>query len=633
MRTIHYENYLDKVFGAWIGKSIAGTIGAPYEGRKELFDYDYDPKAIQEMFPNDDLDLQVLWLDVMERKGIHIDSFDLAEAFYNQVPYAPGEYAFFKKNFARGIHPPLSGSFNNRYYVNGMGCPIRSEIWACIAPGNASLAAAYAQKDGVLDHEGDSVYMEQFWAAVEAEAFFESDLDRLFELGASWLPPKTRIAQLVEDTLAWSKAETDWRRVREWIIRDYGHPDCTNLYQNTGFTLLALIHGKGEFIDTTMIALNCGYDTDCSCATAGALLGIIQGAQYLIDTYQFYDTSYKLSIDLTRPSLDLRSLAIDTCRAGLTVAVELNREVEIIDAPPWEPLPAGLPRNFHVEIDYRGVPAIGVGEKRNIVIKIRKYAPQVADTELELALRGPEGWQVDFQPRNVNVTADGLELACCVTVPAELPILMDQNLFELSMKGGQVSQQFTFGIAGAAVWQVYGPFWENVWTPAPTELGEWYYKGLEESYPDADERTDIIRQFHLNARTDGTKDYLPSAPEPVTRQTFEDLVDVADLIGYQGPCVVYAQRQLYSPKDQTVHLLVGHTDAYEVWINGECVSKSDQVDWWTTENRHHSNITLRAGQNTLLLKCIRRGAHASYSMNFSEKGSCMPLVFDLGSYV
>ena len=171
-REIDYNTYLNKVYGAWLGKSIAGTIGAPFEGRKELFDYTYDPKAIEKMLPNDDLDLQVIWLHVLETMGIDICSDDLADAFYRLYPFSPGEYAYFKKNYARGIHPPLSGSFNNRYYINGMGCPIRSEIWACICPGNHTLAAEYAQKDGVLDHCGDSVFAEQFMAAIEAEAFF-----------------------------------------------------------------------------------------------------------------------------------------------------------------------------------------------------------------------------------------------------------------------------------------------------------------------------------------------------------------------------------------------------------------------------------------------------------------------------
>ncbi|MFD0715458.1 ADP-ribosylglycohydrolase family protein [Paenibacillus sp. GCM10027626] len=633
MRTISYEMYLNKVYGAWIGKSIAGTIGAPYEGRKELFEYEYDPKAIQEMFPNDDLDLQVLWLDVMERKGIYIDSEDLAEAFYEKVPYAPGEYAVFKKNYARGIHPPLSGAFNNRYYVNGMGCPIRSEFWACVSPGNPALAAEYAAKDGILDHEGDSVYMEQFWSAVEAEAFFETDLNRLFGLGLKWLPEGTKIRRLVEDTIRWSKGESDWIRVREWIIRDYGHPDCTNLYQNTGFTLLSLIHGEKEFIRSTMIALNCGYDTDCTCATAGALLGIIHGAEYLIETYQFCDTSYKLSIDLTRPSLDLYSLAVDTCRAGLTVAAELNKEVIITAAPEWEPLPTNLPRMLHVDVDYGGVPAIGLGEKRRLTLRVSKYAPQVPDMEWQLTLKGPKGWIIALDARRIELGAGSAELEISVEVPPSLPILMEQNLFELTLSSGRKSQVYTFGLAGAAIWSVHGPFWENVRTPIPTELGEWYFKELEEAIPDPDERTDITRQFHLNAVVDMEKAYLVgAADEPVIRQTYEDLISVSDFVGYQGPCVVYAERQLYCPEERVLHVMIGHTDAYELWLNGTCISKSEQMDWWTAENKHCSNIKLNAGRNVLLLKCIRRGAHAEYSLNFSEKGSCQPLTFDLGSY-
>ena len=171
MKQLTYSVYLDKVYGAWLGKGVGGTLGGPYEGRKQLFDYKFDSRAVQVMLPNDDLDLQVLWLDVLERVGIDFTSEDLADNFLTRCPYSPGEYAYFKKNYARGIRPPVSGAFNNRYYINGMGCPIRSEIWACVAPGNPQLAAALAAKDGVLDHAGDSVYAEQYLAAMEASAF------------------------------------------------------------------------------------------------------------------------------------------------------------------------------------------------------------------------------------------------------------------------------------------------------------------------------------------------------------------------------------------------------------------------------------------------------------------------------
>ncbi len=644
--TLSYAVYLDKVYGAWLGKSIAGTIGAPFEGRKELFDYTYDPKAIEQMLPNDDLDLQVLWLHVLEQKGIHLRSIDLAEAFYRHYPFVPGEYAYFKKNYARGILPPLSGAFNNRYYINGMGCPIRSEIWACISPGNPDLAASFAEKDGVLDHAGDSVYAEQFLAAVEASAFLESDLERLLDGNMRFLPEGSRIRQLVEDTRRWSATISDWQTTRSLILRDYGHPDCTNLYQNIGFTLLALLYGDNDFIDTTMIALNCGFDTDCSCATAGALLGIIQGADYLIHKHGFSDTSYKLDVQITRRSNQLRDLAEDTCRAGLTVAEHLNPAIKLTERPAFEPIPtAPLATGLQFEIDYNGDPVIGWGESRSLTVRISN----MTTTEISghLSTRFPEDWIVHISDDSVNLAA-GADSSHSVTVsvPHTVTLLHERNLFELSCAGYSAS----FGLNGAQVWNVYGPFWENHISLPHTELGESYYPYIR---AENKERTvDLTRQYHLNTMALAHHDYIGEPGKRsleahkhaeqdlpvdtcnvVTVNIGEDLFAIEDLIGFQGPCVVYIERELFSPKEQTAQLLIGHTAAYKLWINDRLVSESDQGDWWTAENRHLMNISLRQGMNRLMMKAIRHGKSAEYSIIFTEVGDVFPHhLADLGSY-
>ena len=55
-----YEQYLDKVYGCFLGKTVAGTMGAPYEGIKMPLELEFKPEMINTMLPNDDLDLQVL---------------------------------------------------------------------------------------------------------------------------------------------------------------------------------------------------------------------------------------------------------------------------------------------------------------------------------------------------------------------------------------------------------------------------------------------------------------------------------------------------------------------------------------------------------------------------------------------
>jgi len=51
------------------------------------------------------------------------------------------------------LKPPISGAFQN-YFVDEMGSPIRSEIWACLAPANPQLAARMAWMDASMDHTG-----------------------------------------------------------------------------------------------------------------------------------------------------------------------------------------------------------------------------------------------------------------------------------------------------------------------------------------------------------------------------------------------------------------------------------------------------------------------------------------------
>ena len=76
-----FSEYRDRVYGCWLGKCICGSIGAPLEGCKQLFDYKFDPEFWKISLPNDDLELQVLWLNVIEKLGLDLDADDFAEAF------------------------------------------------------------------------------------------------------------------------------------------------------------------------------------------------------------------------------------------------------------------------------------------------------------------------------------------------------------------------------------------------------------------------------------------------------------------------------------------------------------------------------------------------------------------------
>ena len=269
------ENYREKVMGCWLGKAVGGTLGMPYEGKDGPFDLDFYNPVPTGMVPNDDLDLQVVWAYLLDRQETPEVSRTLfSKGWKENIGFPWDEYGVCIRNLREGIEPPLSGSHDN-WFINGMGAAIRSEIWACLAPGNPELAAAYAYEDACLDHAEQGLWAEIWLAAMQSAAFVESDIKKIVQIGFEHIPEDAEIRSAIEDTFEWWEDSRDWKKVRLQILEKYGHENFTNVTENMAFTLLALLDGEGDFSRSICTATNCGKDTDCTAASVGALLGIL----------------------------------------------------------------------------------------------------------------------------------------------------------------------------------------------------------------------------------------------------------------------------------------------------------------------------------------------------------------------
>jgi ADP-ribosylglycohydrolase len=267
--------YMEKMLGCWLGKAAGGTLGLPFEGENGPLDLDYYRPVPTTMLPNDDLDLQVVWACMIDQQATpRVDMADIGAAWQRHVTCPCDEYGINLRNLARGITPPFSGICDN-WFNNGMGGAIRSELWACLAPGLPSVAAEYAYHDACTDHSGDGVWAEVFLAALEALCFRMDDLPEIIVRACTFIPVESRIRMMAGDVLAWWEKSHDWRQVRALILDKYEHPNFTDTVQNLAFILLGLLAGDGNFGDTVCIAVNCGKDTDCTGATAGAIFGIL----------------------------------------------------------------------------------------------------------------------------------------------------------------------------------------------------------------------------------------------------------------------------------------------------------------------------------------------------------------------
>jgi hypothetical protein len=144
--------YNDRVKGCWLGKAIAGGLGAVYEGTP------YPPKLkfedlVLDNGPNDDLELQLLWLVWAENHGVALTSDHLSEAWRHSIKYGMDEYGVAIWNLKCGLKAPRTGYVDN-FFHSGMGAAIRSEIWASLYPAAPSVAAEFARCDSCVDHWG-----------------------------------------------------------------------------------------------------------------------------------------------------------------------------------------------------------------------------------------------------------------------------------------------------------------------------------------------------------------------------------------------------------------------------------------------------------------------------------------------
>lgn len=299
-------DYREKVLGCMYGKTIGGTLGAPFECYRGVFDVGFYTQSASRPVPNDDVDLQLVWLRAVELEGRNINAHVLAEYWSTYVSASLAEYGTGKNNFRMGIRPPLSGHLRNRNR-NSNGAWIRTEIWACLAAGHPEIAVRYALEDSMVDHSGEGVYSAVFVAAVQAAAFAENDIFKLIDIGLSYIPADCGVAKGVKTVLGCYENGMDWKAARKTLFQTVpGSFGMMNGYypgqvpeedipagepgydapSNIGIVIIGLLYGGGDFGRSICTAVNCGEDTDCTAGTLGALLGIMLGAENIPEKWK-----------------------------------------------------------------------------------------------------------------------------------------------------------------------------------------------------------------------------------------------------------------------------------------------------------------------------------------------------------
>lgn len=278
---LNFKEYQDKVYACWIGKNIGGTMGTPYEGVREFLDIKGFSTEEGVVLPNDDLDLQLIWLAAAERFGMgELNAEKLGEMWLSFITPHWNEYGICKSNMRKGLIPSVSGDYNNDLWKTSNGAWIRTEIWACLQPGRPDIVASYAYEDACVDHgNSDGSYAAIFVAVLQSVAFVINNIHDCIDVALEYIPKDSRTYKTVECARECYRNKVDFKEARDKILNmnaDIGS-GWFQAPSNVGYAVLGLLYGEGDFKKSMILAIDCGDDTDCTGATVGATLGILYG--------------------------------------------------------------------------------------------------------------------------------------------------------------------------------------------------------------------------------------------------------------------------------------------------------------------------------------------------------------------
>ncbi|MBN2152092.1 MAG: ADP-ribosylglycohydrolase family protein [Candidatus Lokiarchaeota archaeon] len=600
--------YKDKVLGCWFGKNAGGTLGTPLErgfGQEEMFDVWWYPKLVPGGMPNDDLEIQLVWLQALKDRGLNITATDLAEYWLKCIWYNYDEYGLHKTNLRKGLLPPLSGWYNN-WFKDCMGSPIRSEIWACIAPGLPHVAARYAYEDSICDHAGgESVYGEIFNASIESAAFIIDDMKTLVEIGLAAIPSGCMTAKAIAAAVVAYEGGLDWKAARAKVKDAAFNPVAQYSPINMGFQTIGMLYGS-DFGDAMCKAVNCGWDTDCTGATVGSIWGIINGKSKL-PTKWLEPLGNTLVVNKAIKNIHVHEtiddLTEDTCKIGEQVVAQFNDTIclgegSVGDAanalamikgflPAIKPLwnrPANVIEQAHtgllIRIIYPEGPALLPGQKRRVELELEATAPTSVQASVSISV--PAGFDAP-DPMSASipiVPTKASSMSFAVSAPAVA--IQPRNTVTATIRVGGASEPVTVMIP------LVGGF---AWWTSPVYPG---VKGIKGKY--------------LPEKARGEKQ-IGSKGGSWTTHAWPDNALIVEPLFAGSPGVVYLRHYLYSAGKRNARVGIPNNNYMVLWINGRKVQETKRVislrPNYSGDGSNYARVALKQGWNHVLVKLER----------------------------
>lgn len=315
-RVISHYDLMDKLSGFWIGQLLGNYMGFPFENlyvdepvpilvdRVYTANYDGDPalkinskdrrghipilaSALRGAFSDDDTDIEFVTLHAVEKYGLDITYPEITEMWKTHI----NDYIWVANREARnlmdrGLIAPDTGRKENNKHWFQIDPQLVNEIWSAFYPGMTKQAAERALWGARITNDDWGTHPTIAYGAMISAAFFEKDVQRLVQIGIDAVPDEGPFAEGIRDVVRWHARDGDWRATRKKIHDkyyaykrgSYEAPVSVVSSLVNGLTgILAVLYGEGDYMKTVGIATSAGYDCDNQAATAGGLMGVLNG--------------------------------------------------------------------------------------------------------------------------------------------------------------------------------------------------------------------------------------------------------------------------------------------------------------------------------------------------------------------
>lgn len=289
------ETLEDKIHGGLIAQLLGNLNGLPHENK-----YYNEPGNVTEYAPalpegartDDDTDIEWVYIVGMQRAGTVMlapeQITELWKKHINDRIWCSNLYV--RRLMDIGIDPPLTGSLALNPWANfNISGQFVCESFGLVAPAMPQTAARIGLNYTHVSIDGEPAQSTQLFTAMIATAFFTDDLDAIIDAGVACVDPDSALVPIISDVRRWHKEyPDDWRATRRLIRDKYTLYESRTRNQNgyelcTAATVVSLLYGKGDLVETLTHAFNFGWDADNNAATAATVIGVIKGRRWILN--------------------------------------------------------------------------------------------------------------------------------------------------------------------------------------------------------------------------------------------------------------------------------------------------------------------------------------------------------------